>query len=316
MYLYAYINKCMHDFVNPPPRGLIQTSGYGDTLTALHDPATGWPLEYPDAPAKIWLQDDLTYRNGRVVELENYITYYGQDINQIKIYTWHKYLSNLYPNLNLIYYPRFHWEHCTDAIKHQVADYFNFTTEKEFVFLCLNMNRRRHRDATVKLLEHFPKRLISYKSIGWDLHIHSQDWDKSYYINANITHDGILRNTANLVQLQPVYQQCQFSVVTETRYELPYDFVTEKTTQCWLALHPALYVSNKGHVQILRDWEFDVFDDVFDHSYDLLDNDRRLSVLVESNREVLTHGIKDFSSLRDRLLKNRLHYIENFMSVQ
>jgi len=37
---------------------------------------------------------------------------------------------------------------------------------------------------------------------------------------------------------------------------------------------------------------------------------------LESNREVLTHGIKDFSSLRDRLLKNRLHYIENFMSVQ
>jgi len=81
-------------------------------------------------------------------------------------------------------------------------------------------------------------------------------------------------------------------------------------------LHPALYVSNKGHVQILRDWGFDVFDDVFDHSYDLLDNDHRLSVLVESNREVLTHGIKDFSSLRDRLLKNRFHYIENFMSVQ
>lgn len=307
----------MHDFTTPPPHGLIQTSGYGDSLTSLYNPITGWPLNYPEAPASILLQDDLTYKNESVVEIENYIKHYGTKINQITFYTWHKQLNTIYPELNLIYYPLFHFRHWEDAIKNQVKDKFNFTTQKEFVFLCLNMTKRMHRDRTVKLLQSFPNRLISYKSVGWNLHNHEQDWNQLDYSNYHLIYDGdkMLRNTANLIQLQPVYQKCQFSVVTETRYDLPYDFITEKTTQCWLALHPALYVSNKGHVQMLRDWGFDVFDDIFDHGYDLCENDIRLNTLVESNRKVLTHGIKEFNSLKDRLIKNRDHYIKNFMLV-
>jgi len=305
----------VYNFKHPPhpPAGLIQTSGYGDTLTALHDPVTGWPLVYPNPPASLFLQDDLTYTDGKIVELENYIKHYGSTINQIIFYIWHEHLDKLYPELNLVYYPKFLWDHKEDAINHRVPDQFNFTKDKEFNFLCLNMNTRPHRTDTVKLLQGFPNRLISYKSMGWNLHTHAQDWDKDDYTNANINENGVLRNTANLIQLQRVYESCQFSVVTETRYKLPYDFVTEKTTQCWLALHPALYVSNKGHVQILRDWGFDVFDDVFDHSYDLLDNDVRLNTLVEDNNEVLTNGIPNYSSLQDRLLKNRDHYINNWL---
>ena len=59
--------------------------------------------------------------------------------------------------------------------------------------------------------------------------------------------------------------------------------------------------------------EKDLFDDVFDHSYDLLDNDVRLNTLVEDNNEVLTNGIPNYSSLQDRLLKNRDHYINNWL---
>jgi hypothetical protein len=90
---------------------------------------------------------------------------------------------------------------------------------------------------------------------------------------------------------------------------LPFDFVTEKTTQCWLALHPALYVSNKGHVQQLRDWGFDVFDDVFDHSYDTVENDIRINTMIQTNKDVLTLGINNYKSLESRLLANRDRYL-------
>ena len=296
--------------------GLKQTTGSKSNLIALHNPQEGWQLNYPEVPANILLQDDLTYVNGKILEIENYKNYYKSDIQHVVFYVWHKNLHDIYPDLNLVYYPLFHYEHKQDAVKHNVAEKFNFTSDKEFVFLCLNMNRRKHRDQTVKLLQPFPSRLISYKAINWDLHNYSDDWTLDYYQNINISvpHRIILRNTANLLQLRNIYQKCQFSVVTETRYELPFDFVTEKTTQCWLALHPALYVSNQGHVKLLREWGFDVFDDIFDHSYDLLDNDKRISRLVDLNRNVLKHGITDYDSLKDRLLKNRNHYLNNFLN--
>ncbi len=292
--------------------GLIQTSGYMETLKSLHDPVTGWPLNYPEAPCDILLIDDLTFVDNKIVEIENYIKHYGYKIKDVVFYVWHQNINKLYPNLNFVYHPIFHWNHCADAIKHNVADKFKFITTKEFVFLCLNMNRRKHRDIAVKALELFPSRLISYKSINW--HLPYDDWDIATYNNANLQDEKILRNTANLFNLYDVYRRCQFSVVTETRYNLPFDFVTEKTTQCWLALHPALYISNKGHVQLLREWGFDVFDDIFDHSYDLLDDDKRISHLVNSNHAVLTHGITAYHSLKDRLLKNRNHYLNNFTS--
>jgi hypothetical protein len=44
-----------------------------------------------------------------------------------------------------------------------------------------------------------------------------------------------------------------------------------------------------------------------------LDNDVRLNTLVEDNNEVLTNGIPNYHSLRKRLLKNRDHYINNWL---
>ena len=290
--------------------GLIQTQGKGPSLQSLHDPQHGWPLNYPDPPCKIGLLDDLTYVDGRIVEIDKYIDYYGKDISNIVFYVWH-HLDNLYPSLNLEYYPWFHYVHREDAVKNNAAEPFTFTDAKEHIFLCLNMNRRPHRTQAVKLLDPFPSRLISYKAYNWDLP-NITDWSLQDYNDANrtiIDESIILRNTKNLINLQSVYNTCQFSVVTETRYLLPFDFVTEKTTQCWLALHPALYVSNKGHVQQLRDWGFDVFDDVFDHSYDTVENDIRINTMIQTNKEVLTLGIHNYKSLESRLLANRDRYL-------
>ena len=290
---------------NPPPVGLVQTRGKNETLTSLHDPETGWPIQTYDLPADIFLQDDLTFKNGVVMELEKYIDHYGDKIDQVTFYVWHKHLNKIYPNLNFVCFPKFHYEQRQGIERLNVADDFSFSTKKEFVFLCLNMNRRRHRDKVVTLLQNMPNRLISYKAVGWNIPDHN-DWDPIDY-NQGL---GATGNNANLKQLQPVYDRCEFSVITETRYNLPYDFITEKTTQCFVALHPALYVSNRGHVQELRNLGFDVFDDVFDHSYDTVEDDKRIEHMIESNRSVLEKGIPNYGDLKDRLLENRRHYLD------
>jgi len=289
-----------------PPLGLKQVTGTNETLRSLHDPVTGWPIRTFRLPAHIWLQDELTFKDGKLLELEKYIDHYGNDIDQVTFYVDHKKkLIELYPNLNFVNFPHFLIEQRQGIERLNVAEDFTFTQDKQFAFMCLNMNRRAHRDKTVKLLQNMPSRLISYKAFGWDIFEHD-DWTIEQYNQG----PGLTGNNVNLKQLQPVYNRCEFSVVTETRYDLPYDFITEKTTQCFVALHPALYVSNRGHVQELRNCGFDVFDDVFDHSYDTVEDDKRIEHMIESNRSVLEKGIPNYGDLKDRLLDNRRHYLD------
>ena len=165
----------------------------------------------------------------------------------------------------------------------------------------------RDRDITVQKLQNYPNRLISYKARNWHLP-NFTDLSMSEYRDYELNNINILKNTANLLRLKPIFERCQFSVVTETRYDLPYTFITEKTTQCFVSLHPALYVSNKYHVASMRDYGFDMFDDIFDHSYDNLDNDIRLNSMIESNKNILTNGIKHYDQLENRLKANRNHY--------
>ena len=132
-------------------------------------------------------------------------------------------------------------------------------------------------------------------------------------INDIASHKDMLRNTKNLLLAKKMYNETSFSLVTETRATLPFDFITEKTMQCFVALHPALYVSNKYHVAMLRDWGFDVFDDVFDHTYDNESDDTRIDSIFQKNHAILSHGFPIDDDIKIRLEKNRAHYFTNFI---
>ena len=66
--------------------GLKQLNPKGGWLT--HDPVRGWEIETPalhDEHCKILLQDDLTFVDGKVVEIEKYIEHYKKDKTSRKI---------------------------------------------------------------------------------------------------------------------------------------------------------------------------------------------------------------------------------------
>lgn len=285
--------------------GLIQVEGVGNNLKSTHNPTTGWKLNFPNPPVKIYIQDELTFVDNKFLELEAWCNFYGDNIQDVTFYTDVQHLEKFYPICNFVYYPDFSCMHMQDIKKQNIQ--FEFC-KKEYAFLCLNFNLRSHRDTVVKLLQSFPNRLISYKARNWHLPDFA-DLSMEEYRDYELNHSNILRNTANLLKLKPVFDKCQFSVVTETRYDLPCTFITEKTTQCFVALHPALYVSNKNHVASLRNYGFDVFDDIFDHSYDTLDNEIRIKTMIEANKDVLTYGIDNYDNLKDRLISNRNHYL-------
>ena len=123
------MNNSIDHFNNPPVLGLRQLKGRNKTLESLHDPKTGWPIRTPPAPADIWLQDDLTFRDGKVLEIEKYISHYKEDISKIVFYVWHKNLKEFYPNLNFIYYPRFHYEQQSQLKTLDVPNKFTFNND-------------------------------------------------------------------------------------------------------------------------------------------------------------------------------------------
>ena len=78
--------------------GLKQLNPKGGWLT--HDPVRGWEIETPalhDEHCKILLQDDLTFVDGKVVEIEKYIEHYKKDIDKIVFHTWLLLASNVCP---------------------------------------------------------------------------------------------------------------------------------------------------------------------------------------------------------------------------
>lgn len=280
-----------------------------------HNPKSGWEIDTPPVEQcdKIYLQDDLTYKDNKVLELEKYINHYKQDIEKITFYTWHKGLKKAYPNLNIKWYPFFLQQHRNDAIKHmdEISEAFSFE-HKTSKFLCLNRNIRRHRDVIYQNLKGNENCIISYKQRGVASPM-ANDWSLADYRDWNTHNTEYLTNTKNLLVVSELYNRCCFSLVTETRTTLPFDFVTEKTTQCFLALHPALYVSNRHHVKILREWKFDLFDDIFDHSYDeVTDEQQRIAMLLEKNKQVIDKGFVMTEDIKSRLLANRNHYFNGF----
>ena len=296
--------------------GLKQLNPKGGWLP--HDPVRGWEIETPalnEEHCKILLQDDLTFVDGKVVELEKYIEHYKKDIDKIIFHTWHKSLYKLYPNLKFVYYPFFLLDHQKDARKHQktVEEKFFFDRKKN-TFLCLNARKRPHRDKVFAKIKNFKNCIYSYTHRGVPSPMHG-DWTMEQYRDWNVNNKDMLTNTKNLLVCADMYNLTQFSIVTETRYNLPCDFITEKTTQCWLALHPALYVSNRYHVAHLRDWGFDLFDDIFDHSYDSKSDSDRIDTLFKNNQSQMQNGIILSDSIKQRLFRNREHYLKNFDKI-
>jgi hypothetical protein len=103
---------------------------------------------------------------------------------------------------------------------------------------------------------------------------------------------GTNDNASNFEHLRPRYRNSFVEIVTESSYTAPGFLLTEKTAHSFYACNFPILLSGTGAVQHLRDLGLDMFDDIIDHSYDLISNPfDRITTAIDTNHRLLSDSI-------------------------
>ena len=90
-------------------------------------------------------------------------------------------------------------------------------------------------------------------------------------------------------RLRNMYQDSFVEIVSESSFTPSCFMLTEKTAHSFHGCNFPIILSGSGAVAHLRELGLDVFDDIVDHSYDLISNPfDRIVTAIESNRRLLT----------------------------
>jgi hypothetical protein len=127
----------------------------------------------------------------------------------------------------------------------------------------------------------------------------------NYEIYVNSSNDNI-SNFEN--RLRGWYRNSFVEIVTESSFAPTPFQITEKTAHAFYGCNFPIILSGCGIIQHLRGLGLDVFDDIVDHGYDLIENPfDRIVTAVEANRRLLTDAnyIKQtWTACRSRFERN------------
>ena len=111
----------------------------------------------------------------------------------------------------------------------------------------------------------------------------------------------------------PFYQNSFMSIITESNAIGPGCYISEAILRPFVFMHPFMTIAQPRTLETLRLWGFDVFDDVFDNSYDIEpDMFTRTEMVISQAKKFQEMGpgkLKELTlKLRPRLEKNRSWY--------
>ena len=104
------------------------------------------------------------------------------------------------------------------------------------------------------------------------------------------------------------------SVIPETTHDLMFPsvwtaFLTEKSEKCFLLEQVPIWIAPPRQVELARDFGFDVFDDLIDHSYDHEPNPYcRIKLAIDQLEKICK---LDLNQLRDFKLSNQSRFTAN-----
>jgi hypothetical protein len=208
--------------------------------------------------------------------------------------------------------------------------------DSNYNFISLNRNPRPHRLVLVSLLHGLGLQehgLISYieqentgniDSINWVFNEQQQPIKNIIDIGYEIFKNSNLKikdnkniygkknynnNVENFVdKLQQYYKETFVEIVTETSYTESSFLLTEKFLNSVYGCNFPIVLCSKGTVEFLRKIGFDMFDDIIDHSYDLIDNPiDRLYSAIYNNRKLLT----DNNYIKELWIQNKYRFDSN-----
>lgn len=108
------------------------------------------------------------------------------------------------------------------------------------------------------------------------------------------------------------YIDTYFSLVTETVYEAPRSFRTEKIVKPLAQGHPWICAANRGFYQDLRNLGFKTFDHLIDESFDSIDNSQdRMDRICAVVQDLCTDNLAEFLDQARSVCKyNQQHLLE------
>lgn len=127
-----------------------------------------------------------------------------------------------------------------------------------------------------------------------------------------VKHD-LFRNEWGEVYLEPApYIDTYFSLVTETVYEYPYSFRTEKIAKPLMIGHPFIVAASRGYYRDLQNLGFKTFDHVIDERFDQIDNHQdRMDRIIDIVNSLCSDNLDSFiSECYSRCKYNQQHLLE------
>jgi len=206
------------------------------------------------------------------------------------------------------------------------ADQIYTKQQKPYKFLFLNGRQRRHRrDLIDKLRDILDSSLWTNLDAGPGL---SRTLPPEYEVpryqdTSNPVSDhryvkfDLFKNEWGEIYLYPKpYIDTYFSLITETVFEIPYSFRTEKIWKPIVMGHPWIAVANRGFYRDMHNLGFQTFAHVIDESFDLIDNNQdRLDRIAEVVRDLCQQDLAAFLKECYNVSKyNQQHHRE--MAVQ
>ena len=119
----------------------------------------------------------------------------------------------------------------------------------------------------------------------------------------------------------PAVKQALLYVVTETVFDYPYPYISEKTWTPILNRRPFVILGACGTLARLKDMGFKTFAEFWDESYDSeLDCSKRMKKVAAICQQICSMSVADFDKLCNNILDtveyNFQHYLENYSKSQ
>jgi hypothetical protein len=166
----------------------------------------------------------------------------------------------------------------------------NWSTDRPYKFLCLNGRGRRHRQNLIDRLGPLLDQAIWTNldaAIGpvktLDPKYEFDFYKDNTHVSSGYVKYELFNNDWGEIYLNPrPYLDTYFSLVTETVFDYPHTFRTEKIWKPIAIGHPWIAVSNAGYYRDMRALGFRTFNNLIDESFDQIeDNAQRLEHIAQ-----------------------------------
>jgi len=156
----------------------------------------------------------------------------------------------------------------------------NYNDEKKKIYNCLNHSENKHRTIIFEGLK--SRKLLKYGFVSYR--------DKGVYLPSDVGDGQSEEDDWRWATVLPkLIGKTYFNVVTETHHNIEKDFndlfITEKICKA-LITEPFIIVGNCGSLNYVKEKGFETYPELFDESYDLIENpkDRLEFILDEVER--------------------------------